>query len=510
MRKAGSHTRSGVIGIALPLLLALLAGAASPGAAQEKWKELSPAYTPAGRDDHMMAFDGDRGLVVMFGGDNAGSATWVWNGEDWRDLGIVGPAPRRESAMAYDSHRKVVVMFGGHDYVLDNNSTWEFDGEEWTMATPEILPAGRSDHAMVFDSDRGLVIMFGGDGVDDSTWAYGGSDWFSVNPEGNSPGGRWGHAMAYDGDRSRIVLFGGMSGSALMNDTWEWNGSRWADVSPAAEDSPPPMRDHVMVYDSLRERVVLFGGRDDGQDGFARTWEWDGVRWTEIDTSVYPSARHECAAAYDSRRDRTVLFGGSSRGAEGRYKDDTWWYPNNPPIVDHEPILGAFPGRPLEIPAEIVDYDGDGIEATVFYRHEGDASFRSLPMPGLAGAGFAATIPAEEILQGRLEYYIRAADPGGSGRYGFDSTRETPHRVSVSDTGSLKVYIMPRTARKRGALWRILGTEAWLKSGTVVRNLEPGEVTIQFKTISKWRKPKLETVIIINGRRTNRTFEYVK
>jgi len=510
MRKARSHTHSGVTKTALPLLLALLVIAASPGAAHEKWKELSPVHTPAGRDDHMMAFDSDRGLVVMFGGDNAGNPTWIWNGEDWRNLRISGPAVRRESALAYDSRRKVVVMFGGYDYVIDNESTWEFDGEVWTQVVPEDSPAGRSDHAMVFDSDSGLVIMFGGERVDDNTWGYDGSDWFKVNPEGNTPGGRWGHAMAYDSDRKRIVLFGGISDNAIMNDTWEWKGTRWVDVSPAAEDSPPPMRDHVMVYDSLRKRVVLFGGRDDGPEGFDQTWEWDGSSWTEINTSVNPSARHECAAAYDSWRDRTVLFGGSSEGAEDRYKDDTWWYPNNPPVIEHEPILGVFPNRPLEVSAEIVDYDEDGIEARVFYRREGDASFRSLPMQGLTGAGFAATIPAEDVLQGGLEYYIRATDPDGSGRHGFNGTRDTPHRVSVSDVGSLKVYIMPRTARKRGALWRILGTEEWLKSGTAVRNLEPGEVAVQFKTISNWRKPKSETVTIINGRRTTLTFEYVR
>ena len=65
--------------------------------------------------------------------------------------------------------------------------------------------------------------------------------------------------MAYDSGRGRLVLFSGKGGEGLFRDTWEWNGTSWGELDPA--DTRPSRRStHAMAYDSVRERVVLFGG----------------------------------------------------------------------------------------------------------------------------------------------------------------------------------------------------------------------------------------------------------
>jgi hypothetical protein len=39
---------------------------------------------------------------------------------------------------------------------------------------------------------------------------------------------------------------------------------------------------HAMAYDSVRGRVVLYGGSD-GESNLADPWEWDGRRWIRAD-----------------------------------------------------------------------------------------------------------------------------------------------------------------------------------------------------------------------------------
>ena len=66
--------------------------------------------------------------------------------------------------MAYDSDRDVVVLFGGQDAsgnVLDD--TWEWDGTTWLQVfSPGGPPTPRMDHAMIYDAASGNTIMHGG------------------------------------------------------------------------------------------------------------------------------------------------------------------------------------------------------------------------------------------------------------------------------------------------------------------------------------------------------------
>ena len=74
---------------------------------------------------------------------------------------------------------------------------------------------------------------------------------------------RWNSPLAYDSSRGRVVMFGGTDSSASRNlaDTWEWDGTNWIQRAPAT--SPTARAGHAMAYDSIRGRVVLFGGSGD-------------------------------------------------------------------------------------------------------------------------------------------------------------------------------------------------------------------------------------------------------
>ncbi len=104
-----------------------------------------------------------------------------------------------------------------------------------------------------------------------------------------------------------------------LDDTWSWNGLEWIQE----EDSGPEGRNgHKIVYDSVRDRVVLFGGKRLFGPGqlFRDTWTWDGEYWTQRQ-NIGPAPRFGHGMAYDSARQRTVLFGGM--GANGLL-GDTW------------------------------------------------------------------------------------------------------------------------------------------------------------------------------------------
>ncbi|MCC6676314.1 MAG: hypothetical protein IT436_04145 [Phycisphaerales bacterium] len=139
--------------------------------------------------------------------------------------------------------------------------------------------------------------------------------WVQVNAAGPSP--RAGHQMVYDSVRGRVVLFGGKpSGSQAFNDTWEWDGGGWQQISPT-EPIPAPRAEFAMAYDSVRGAVVVFGGEIPGvcwtNPIYDDTWEWDGVRWEKQAPETHPDARTSLSGAFDAARGRAVLFSGAAR-----------------------------------------------------------------------------------------------------------------------------------------------------------------------------------------------------
>jgi hypothetical protein len=121
--------------------------------------------------------------------------------------------------------------------------------------------------------------------------------------------------MTYDSARGRVVLFGGLGATqGLLADTWEYDGTTWIEVSPAT--GPSGRRDHVLAYDPVRARVLLFGGAVFAAD----TWEWDGSAWIQRAPDQAPPDRRGGALAYDARGHQMVLFG----GAGVRFLEETY------------------------------------------------------------------------------------------------------------------------------------------------------------------------------------------
>ena len=125
----------------------------------------------------------------------------------------------------------------------------------------------------------------------------------------------------YDSVRGRVVRFGGEDElNNITDDTWEWNGYEWTRITPDGV-RPTPRRDLATAYDARRGRVVVYGGFGGGTE----TWEWDGERW-ENRTPVggdTPGERIGPSMAYDALNGRIVLFGGILEG--GAFAEDAGW-----------------------------------------------------------------------------------------------------------------------------------------------------------------------------------------
>ncbi len=304
------------------------------------WIDMSPTGdSPTSRQNHTMVYEAAHQRIILFGGlldrgnddpDIASQDTWAWNGAIWIELvSEASPSARTEHAMTYDSNRDRVVLFGGSDESGVQDDTWEWDGSAWEEKIVELPVPRRHRHAMAYDTIRKRTVVFGGTngGLLDDTWEWDGTTWSEVTPE-TGPGPRYNHAMAYDPVRQTVVLFGGIDDMNIRrNDTWEFNGTTWDDVTPSPP-GPESRFGHDMAYDPTRGRVVLFGGvRSDGVR-LNDIWEWTGVSWDEVSLDgVLPAVRQNHALAYDSMRRRLVLFGG--RGNAGITFGDAWEFGYN-------------------------------------------------------------------------------------------------------------------------------------------------------------------------------------
>lgn len=101
-------------------------------------------------------------------------------------------------------------------------------------------------------------------------------NWVKINPSGATPSPRVGHQMVYDSARNKVILFGGQTTQGalfggqnltgqLLNDIWEWDGATmtWAQITPAGGPVPPARSFFAMAYDPSRGKVVLYGGKVD-------------------------------------------------------------------------------------------------------------------------------------------------------------------------------------------------------------------------------------------------------
>ena len=206
--------------------------------------------------------------------------------QSWRKLEVRATGPRVESAMVWDPAREVFVLHGGRD------RNWDLLAETWE-------------------------------------WAPGDAEWSRVvDAMTPNPGPRMSHAMVWDSTAERMLLFGGYRDERSLNDTWAYDSrtKRWVQLQTTG--GPPSRSQHGMVYDPVRDEILLFGGRDSETQPLHDTWslDLDTLQWSLLPPpsgAPQPRARDHVQMARDPLSGITVMRGDALGNG---LPDETWHF----------------------------------------------------------------------------------------------------------------------------------------------------------------------------------------
>lgn len=156
----------------------------------------------------------------------------------------------------------------------------------------------------------------------------------------------------------RLVAFGGNDPSTccMSNDTWLFDPVSGAWTRIAGTRTGPAKRDFgELAWDATGRRVILFGGRTVGSarpggNILQDTWAFDPVKrtWTPLITdcrkNVCPPARLGGALVWSSAINRLVLFGGTQDGF-WKALDDVWTFDTawHTVTTKADPLTGTRP-----------------------------------------------------------------------------------------------------------------------------------------------------------------------
>ena len=123
------------------------------------------------------------------------------------------------------------------------------------------------------------------------------------------PPARAGHSAIHDPLRDRMIVFGGRE-----NDVWALSLSgekRWTRLQVAGT-APARRGDHTAIYDPVRDRMLVFGGFTNAAQNDVWALSLAGTpTWSQlVPSNAPPPARSSHSAIYDPVRDRMLIFGG--------------------------------------------------------------------------------------------------------------------------------------------------------------------------------------------------------
>jgi hypothetical protein len=209
----------------------------------------------------------------------------------------------------------------------------------WTQVTPATAPSVTTTGSMVYDPDTDVLVLFGGtSGLVPKTFLYCldielnglsaaqttagctvANDWKEISVTGGVyPLGVQFHRMHYDTVRDKVVLYGGSDSDENYNDIYEYTVSTktWLLKSPAAKPplytgpGSPPTYAFVFIPE---EGQFLY--HQTYNTGAPRDWVYDpvAVTWTVV-TSVGTGPTVDTMATYVVSGGKVVTYSQKSTG----------------------------------------------------------------------------------------------------------------------------------------------------------------------------------------------------
>jgi len=303
---------------------------------------------PAAAEDCAMIYDPLEHRVVLFGGKNDEdvnlSEVWALDlvTHVWQKIAVEGesPPPSEDHSVIYDplSHR--MIVYGGENGPT-TNSLWSFDlkSHNWRDMTDSTVQR-REDHTANFDSRGKRMLVFGGRDrdrinlyelwamdLDPSSAIF--ESWQNLTVEENHTPGRYDHVAVYDSLKDRLVIYGGYDkeNKECFGDTWAFYFSpsshavgKWKQIK-TKKSHPPKRRRAAAVYDAARNWFIVCGGF--GEEGYLNdAWAFDLTYDAWLNLTPGPPPRIDHQAIYDPRSQRMIIYGGDARLSEKFH--DVW------------------------------------------------------------------------------------------------------------------------------------------------------------------------------------------
>src|SRR5262249_29376848 len=144
--------------------------------------------------------------------------------------------------------------------------------------------------------------------------------WKKLIVPGQIPSPRFAYSAVFDSLTDRLFVFGGQDGAGhAFNDIFSMStlSSQWTQlIADGQPGSPSPRVNASVVLDPVRRRLVFFGGGELGAPGGFHNDCWafpldeDPPAWQQTPTSNDPALRGLHEAVYDAVHDRMVVHGG--------------------------------------------------------------------------------------------------------------------------------------------------------------------------------------------------------
>ncbi len=271
-----------------------------------QWTQMEPSMRPGTLMGGAMVYDAESRRFLWHGGMpkvahdsfRAVRGTWAYDADSdiWTEQ-AAGPPGGLFHQVAYDAESDRVILFGGvippqrhvswfQDLLdgekLDGTWAYDFNSDTWTEMEPSASPPARGCFPMAYDAESDRVILYGGvfeaeAEKDKHVWAYdyNTNTWEQLGAAEGIP--LYEGRMAYDAESDRIVLYGGGSLLEGGSGTWayDYNNDTWTQMAP--DQTPGTLAWHAMAYVDSLDRILLFGGVQNGpfESAFGEPWVYD-------------------------------------------------------------------------------------------------------------------------------------------------------------------------------------------------------------------------------------------
>ncbi len=285
------------------------------------------------------AWSPERQEMYIFGEEmcNAGNNLWIYEaGKNYLYKPAVSgdiPTPRKWPGIAWSSFDKKLYLLSGAIYGQEDIQFYSFNPAtlQWNHITNSTgnLPSNLNGPTMVFNPVDNKLYVFGGTSLNTNIYTYDiyTNHWETIPAPQVSPHWRIYHTAVWDTLRNKMIIYGGTYLDNIppywhpLGDIWEYTPetNQWTEIHPSG-DLPPPSAYHAAVWDNSTNTMIIAGNAL--IDAYRYYPSLNGSpRWQKIPLASQFNATtnnglFDPVAAWDSLNKRMIFFGNTINSQE--------------------------------------------------------------------------------------------------------------------------------------------------------------------------------------------------